>query len=103
VHRRRAVPSGGEGVFGDDGAAPSDLGERLRLEVSVPFRHFGRVPLISNLTMVVRSGFINSGPSDPDPAAGNAYRFGDERSNLSPPILIMRPTSTDTPSQGLFA
>jgi hypothetical protein len=97
------VPSGGEGVFGDDGAAPSDLGERLRLEVSVPFRHFGRVSLISNLTMVVRSGFINSGPSDPDPAAGNAYRFGDERSNLSPPILIMRPTSTDTPSQGLFA
>ena len=27
-------------------------------------------------TGVVRSGFINSGPSDPDPAAGNAYRFG---------------------------
>jgi hypothetical protein len=57
---------------------PLDLDERLRLEVSVPLRHFGRVPLISNLTVVVRSGFINSGPSDPDPAAGNAYRFGVE-------------------------
>jgi hypothetical protein len=63
---------------GGRASGPSDLGERLRLEVSVPLRHFGRVPLISNLTVVVRSGFINSGPSDPDPAAGNAYRFGVE-------------------------
>jgi hypothetical protein len=31
---------------------------------SVPLRHFGRVPLISNLTVVVRSGFINSGCVD---------------------------------------
>lgn len=33
-------------------------------------------PLILNLTVVARSGFINSGPSDPNPAAGDAYRLG---------------------------
>jgi hypothetical protein len=60
-----------------------------------------RVPLISNLTVVVRSGFINSGPSDPDPAAGIAYRFRDNRSNLGRPDLILRPRIVDTLSLGL--
>jgi hypothetical protein len=69
----------------------------MRLEVSVPLRHIGREPLISDLTVVVRSGFINSGSSDPDPASGNAYWFGDKRSNLSPRYLIVRLKMTRTP------
>jgi hypothetical protein len=69
------VPSGGEGVFGDDGAAPSDLGERLRLEDSVPLRHFGWVPLDQDRAVRVRSECIKSTPSILAWTDRTAHRF----------------------------
>ena len=84
-------------------AAPSDLRERPRLEVSIRLRHLGWVPLDRDRVVQVRSECIKSTPSDRDPVPLIAYRFAARWSNLDRSDLIQRPISKVTPSRVSFA
>jgi hypothetical protein len=76
---------------------------RSRLEVGIPLRHPGWVPLDRDRVARVRSECIKSTPSDRDPTPLIAYRFAARWSNLDRSDLIGRPRVHRTPSRVSFA